>query len=272
STLTCFTLLLSLGAYAAPSTDSVLPSSGSGTTQTFTFSYSDSTGAASLSEVYGLFNWTLSNWSACEFLYSAPLNRIYLINDAGTGWLAAAAPGAVGVLQNSQCALDTSKSSVFGTGNSLVLTISLTFKAALRGSNTVFLYAASNSGLISGWQNRGTWTVTAGSSQPPTVDSVSPSSGSGTTRTFTISYSVPNVPTYLSDFDVLFNFITQLKDCFELVLYLPSNGLFLLDLVSPGLVVPAALWFPRALQIIQCVLESAISSFAGSGNTFNLTV
>ena len=44
-----------------PSTVSVMPSSGSGNSQTFTLQYSDTAGAASLQQVWVYFNATLAN-------------------------------------------------------------------------------------------------------------------------------------------------------------------------------------------------------------------
>jgi hypothetical protein len=50
-------------------------------------------------------------------------------------------------------------SSAAGSGNSLTVTASLSFKLAFSGAKTIYLYAAGSTGLTSGWVSRGTWTA-----------------------------------------------------------------------------------------------------------------
>jgi hypothetical protein len=64
-----------------------------------------------------------------------------------------------GTLQNSQCVLNGSGSSAVGSGNSLTVTASLSFKPALAGAKTIYLYAEGSTGLSSGWVSRGAWTA-----------------------------------------------------------------------------------------------------------------
>ena len=88
-----------------PSAVSVTPYSGSGATQTFTLEYSDTTGAASLNQVYAWFNTQDAANNSCELYYNAASNQINLLNDAATAWLTATL-GAATTLQNSQCSLN----------------------------------------------------------------------------------------------------------------------------------------------------------------------
>jgi hypothetical protein len=85
------TVLLNGGTSVGTVTASaVIPSSGSGASQTFTLEYSDVNGGASLSQVWVWFDSTssLTNLSnSCLIYYDPPLNSIYLENDAGTGWI-----------------------------------------------------------------------------------------------------------------------------------------------------------------------------------------
>jgi len=55
--------------------------------------------------------------------------------------------------------LNGSGSSAVGSGNSLTVTASLSFKASFAGAKTVYLYAQGSTGLSSGWVNSGTWTA-----------------------------------------------------------------------------------------------------------------
>src|SRR5207244_704468 len=97
--------------------------------------------------------------------------------------------GQAGTLQNSQCAVNPTSSSSSGTGNTLTLNIALTFNIAFAGTKNV--YTEVYDGIAdSGWQQRGSWTV-PGASGPPSPVSVAPSSGSGTSQTFTFITSHP---------------------------------------------------------------------------------
>src|SRR5205814_1276232 len=69
-------------------------------------------------------------------------------------------------------------------GNSLILTLAISFAASFGGSKN--LYMEANDGSDSGWQQRGTWTVPA---SLPTTVSVTPSSGTGSSQTFSFLYS-----------------------------------------------------------------------------------
>jgi hypothetical protein len=81
-------------AAAPPIADSAVPSSGSGFSQTFNFTYSDSNGHANLRSVRVLIHHQLSDTqNACYFFYSKADNKLYLYDDASTATLAAVTPG-----------------------------------------------------------------------------------------------------------------------------------------------------------------------------------
>jgi hypothetical protein len=82
-------------------------------------------------------------------------------------------------------------SSVAGSGNNLTVNAALTFQSAFGGAKNVYLYAVDNAELSSNWQQRGTWMVPGVANQPPMTVSVTPSSGSGSSRTFSFVFS-PN--------------------------------------------------------------------------------
>ena len=148
------------GAAGTPSTVSVTPSSGSSATQTFALQYSDTAGAASLTQVWAYFNATLANpaSSACMFYYNTATNQINLLNDNATAWTPATL-GAATTLQNSQCSLNVATATVAPSGNTLTLNVTVTFKLAFAGAKNVYLHAVDVSGSNSGWQQLGGWTV-----------------------------------------------------------------------------------------------------------------
>jgi hypothetical protein len=45
------------------------------------------------------------------------------------------------------------------SGNTLTVTLALTFAPAFSGAKNVYAYAQNGTGINSGWQTRGTWTV-----------------------------------------------------------------------------------------------------------------
>src|SRR5204862_359999 len=100
----------------APTLVSVTPSSGGGSSQTFSFLYSDSKGYASITTLQTLINSSLSASAGCYFLHYPGANVFYLSNDAGTAWLGPAALGSAGSLQNSQCTVNVGSSSPSGSG------------------------------------------------------------------------------------------------------------------------------------------------------------
>ena len=73
------------------------------------------------------------------------------------------------------------------SSTSLTVKAALTFKPIFTTAKTEFLYVADSNNLNSGWQIRGTWTPFPAS--PPTADSISPNSGSGSTQLFQSVYS-----------------------------------------------------------------------------------
>src|SRR5262249_7015628 len=85
-----------------PTSDLVSPTSGTGASQLFTFSYSDPNGDTDLNGVYALFNSTLSGTNACFVFYVRATNLMYMANDLNTAPLAPVTPGTAATLENSQ--------------------------------------------------------------------------------------------------------------------------------------------------------------------------
>ncbi len=171
-----------------PVANSVVPGSGSGPGQRFSFTTSDASGSTYLTQLVVLFAPTLDNANACNLLYDRITNRVSLTYDIPANGSASLTPGANTVITNAQCSLRGANTTVVYTATSMIVTLDLVFNAAYFGAKNVYLYAA-EAGANSGWVAVGSWTVTGGA---PTADSVSPASGSGsnTNFTFTVSDSV----------------------------------------------------------------------------------
>lgn len=151
---------------APPSTAGVIPAAAvslMATTKPFTARYSDRDGYEDLARVQ--FRIETSAGSGANALwtqYDRQLNRIFLVNDAGTGALATSCtPGEALVLENSQGQVDCAAISVSGSGAMLTVQWYLTPKAPLAGgvSHPISMQAADQGNLTSGWVQAGNWTV-----------------------------------------------------------------------------------------------------------------
>jgi len=177
----------------AMATGTVTPASGSGSVQNFAATYSATTanGYHDLRWVEMLIAAATNGGgqSFCFVHYDVVGNAFWLYGDGGF-FLGPVTPGAhSNLLQNSLCALDTSGSSVLGTGSVLTLNANLIFKAG--GARNVYLRGMNLAGVDTGWIQQGTWTVSAAALGTMTVGPSSGSSSNGTQRTFTLTYPDP---------------------------------------------------------------------------------
>jgi len=140
----------------APTADSVLPASGSGTSPNFTFTSSDS---ASQFNVTGMSMLITSGapsvvTNACYLVYNRTTGTIGLYNNAATT-LSTKPIGSSATLSNSQCAVGYTV--MVTSGNSVSFTINVVF-LSFSGAKSVYLQA-NEPNTNSGWVQRGTWTV-----------------------------------------------------------------------------------------------------------------
>ena len=253
-----------------PSTNvSVTPASGTGTTQTFTFVYSDPYGFADVSYVNMLFQTTISGLSSCWVQYVRSTNLLDLVNDSGAGYAGTGTPGVAGTLNNNQCTIDVGASSVSGAGNNLTVTVALTFKAAFNGAKNIYMSVANNSGGFSGWQSKGAWTASA--SLPPTNTSATPSSGSGSTQAFVFAYADPNGAADINYINMLFQ--TQIVGegaCW--VQYLnATNTVYLVADSGSGYAGSAILGTAGTISNSQCTVNTGTSTLSAAGNNLTFT-
>jgi len=142
---------------SAPTAVSVMPNSGSGSAQTFAFTFSDAAGATDISSAQIVINSSLTGANACYlYLFASGTNVIYLANDAGV-FQNGLAIGESGTAQNSQCSVNAGASSISRSGTTLTLNLALTFQPAFAGAKSVYLFVQ-NATLGSGWGQAGSWT------------------------------------------------------------------------------------------------------------------
>jgi DNA-binding beta-propeller fold protein YncE len=124
--------------------------------QSFSAVYSDENGHRDLKHVYLKVGSLVNGMVA---IYYTWLNKLYLVNDAGTGYVGNCTPGVAGTLTNTQGTLDCGLTTVSGAGNDLTVNWSITPKAGYAGTKSLHMFARDNDDLTVGWEDKGDWTI-----------------------------------------------------------------------------------------------------------------
>lgn len=172
----------------APAAVSVTPASGAGASQKFSVVFSDGDGYQDFALAVVLINSALTGNYGCFLLYDPANNAVALLNDNGTAAITVAL-GSNAVAANSQCSLRGADSSSLRAGFSITLNLALSFTPQFAGTKNIYLYAQDRSGMDTGTQIRGTWSIPAQANHAPVAVSVTPSSGSGASQTFRFQFS-----------------------------------------------------------------------------------
>ncbi len=165
--------------------------------------------------------------------YNAVSNKLYLRDDANSAWLGGFAPGSANVIANSQGKLDCALTTVGKQGNDLTIGWRLIANAGWAGTTQkVFLFVRDKDTNSDGWDQPGTWQITAASNAAPVNVSLSPNSGSSavnTARLFTSDVRDANGAADLSI--VLLRATSSGSNAGSLVGYynLKANKLYLLN-------------------------------------------
>jgi len=137
----------------------VTPSTGSGTSQLFSATFTNSRGVSDISYTYlKVATSAAGPTNTCMVRYDRAHGQLTLRDDAGV-WQTLRRFSQGGTQTNSQCTVNFSSSSASSIGQTLTLNVSITFKAAHSGSKNLYLYAESADGSYTDWQQRGTWTI-----------------------------------------------------------------------------------------------------------------
>jgi len=168
-----------VAAAGPPVSTTVVPSSGFGPSQLFSFTASDPRGAGLITGMGMLLSTSTSTVNACSMVYDPTNNVVSLAFNNPASGAASVTPGLPTIVSNSQCSLNGATTTVAVTGTSVVVTVGLTFNAAWAGAKNIYLQASE--GLVStGFVSVGSWTV-SGLTLPI---SVNPASGSSASQSF----------------------------------------------------------------------------------------
>ncbi|MDQ3815969.1 MAG: hypothetical protein M3347_18830, partial [Armatimonadota bacterium] len=209
--------------------------------RTFTTVYVDPNGATDIADARLLISADGDGVNDLYARYDRVNNKLYLMNNAGTGFMGPVTPGSGPPLSNSQGSLNCAATTVSVVGNTLTINWSFTPSASFIGTKNIFLYVRDNGGLQDGFDRFGSWIITSG----PSNLSVTPASGSsaaGTARTLTTRYVDPNGATNIVDARILIspngsgtNALYGRYDCVNKKLYLMnSTGTAFLGGYAPG--------------------------------------
>ena len=260
----------------------ISPGAGNGSTQSFTFTFEDPNGYTDLTVVDVLINNVLDGSGACYIAFapaSATSGSLYLVDDAGDGGYAGGSPISLpssATLQNSQCTISGTGSSVSASGNTLTLTLAVTFASGFGGNKVVYTAARSNS-QNSGWQAMGTWRAPGPVPPGPAVAGMSPARSGSVSQAYTFTFNDTNGWQDIGVANVLINgAIDGRSACY--VAFVPSGSnsgsVFLVDDAGEaggpysGMVLPGS----GTVQNSQCAIDGTRSSIVGSGNTLTVTL
>jgi Metallo-peptidase family M12 len=257
----------------APAVGTVTPSSGSGSSQTFQLKVSDGSGFGDLTSVQMVVDQGLGRASSCYLAYGPPANGLYLLNDNQTQWMGPKALGSSGTLANSQCSVNLGASSASGSGSTLTMNVNLSFSNGFSGAKNVYAYALDSQNQNSGWQTRGTWTVPgAAANAAPAIGTLTPSSGSGSSKTFQLTVSDGNgYGDLISVQMVVDQSLGRTNTCY-LAYGPPANGLYLLNDARTQWMGPMAVGSSGTLGNSQCSVNLGASSASKSGNNLTLNL
>lgn len=256
---------------------SLTPSSGSGVQTTFTAKFSDTLGAADVSEAWLWIAASLTpgdGSSACIVRYNRGANAFYLVDNAGSGWSAGAAPGAATTLSNNRCSLAAATSIVASSGTNFTMSVALTFASSFAGSRNIWASATGGS-TESGWQAAGSWTVPASTAPTVSLSSLTPSSGSGLQATFAAKFSDTLGGSDVAEAWLWIAAAFTPGDGTSACLLRydrGANAFYLIDNAGSGWSGGAAPGAGATLSNNRCGLAAANSSVSSSGTDFTITV
>jgi hypothetical protein len=254
-----------------PASLAVTPSSGTGASQNFQFSYSDGNGHQDIVYAQALINATSSAAGACFLRYSRDANRLYLADDTGFEWTYARSLllDGTGTAQNSQCTISAATISL-PDWDLLVVNVTVTFKPAFIGSKGIWMNAADWVGAVPlVW--RGSYTVTA----PPVTISAAPSSGSGATQAFQFRYADPNGHGDITHGQVIINNVLTGAGACYLTYWRGTERVYLADDAGTGWSLDRSIPLDGTgtAENSQCTLSAATRTIVDANTmTMNVTV
>lgn len=141
-----------------PNSSTANPLAGTASNAVLSFTYRAQGSHTNLQTVWGLTNTELNGAGACYFAYHSPTNQLFLIPDNGDGTQAQSIPlPGSGSIENSQCRINAFGSVVNRSGDTLSLSLNVTFKAGFNGPKVIWTAASTLANVVSPWRAAGAW-------------------------------------------------------------------------------------------------------------------
>ena len=248
-----------------PAPVAVNPASGTSSGETFVFTF---TSYQNLSVANILMNDFLDGRSACYLAYSAVFNLLYLVADDGATLLPGQSMAAAGTTSNSQCTVSWTNAPFTGDGNTLTLTLTISFNASFGGNKVIYQAAVSTGSHTSGWQTLGVIQV-PGAAQTTTtvVNGMSPARGKGLQgANFTFNFSDTKGSQDLGVMNILINNFLDGRHACYLAYSRPHNTLYLVNDTGDALLPGQSLDLGLSLSNGQCSVSWAGNPFPAAGS------
>jgi subtilisin family serine protease len=257
---------------AQPSATDSGPIAGSGASQTLTFQFSHPQGFTQLGVLNVLINTALNGGNACYVAYSQPAGVLFLVNDGGpdAGLSAPLTLGSAATVQNSQCTVHGTGSSAQGSGNTLTLTLRLTFAPTFTGSKVIYTAARDTGTGNTGWKTLGASQIPEFSPALPRTDPLSPATITAAAQTVSATY---RSATGITTAWLLINSAVNAGQACYVAYFAPGNLLLLYPDNGDG---ANALTMPltgtNAVENSQCRISAQGSSATTAGGVLTLNL
>lgn len=248
------------------------PNSGTFPSTLFVVRAVDANQATDIKELHLLANESLSYPNSCYVVYNQQTNQLKLLNDTTTVFLGPVTPGVSGTLENSSCLLSAGYSAATKSGDSLTLSVYLSFKDTAAGGNNLWTLVSDQSNAFLGWQSQGSFTVPIGPAYvKPAAQSVTVSP-EGTKLRFTLTGTDANGGEDIKDFYFLANAtLSNPSGCYVLIRRVAEQVLLLND-AGNAWVGSGAIGASQVLENSQCQINLAEVSTSFEGTTAQATL
>jgi hypothetical protein len=256
-----------------PTADSVTPSAGGGSSQTFALQFSNPNGYQDIGTIYFYFVPPSGANGNCAFFYDATRGGLFLFTQDFSNSYGPLAPGSSSTIQHVACSVTGTNFSVTTSGNHLTLSVPITFKQQFAGKAYIHANTSSlHTGLGTGDITLGSYNVTFYINSPPTADSVTPSAAAGSSQTFTLQFSDPNG--YQDINTIYFYFVPPSGANGNCAFFYDATrgGLFLFTQDFSNSYGPLAPGSSSTIQHVACSVTGTNLAVSTSGNTLTLSV
>jgi hypothetical protein len=182
-------------------------------------------------------------------------------------------PGSAASVSNGQCTISGQGTSAVISGNSLTLTLAVSFAASFRGNRVIYTAAQSVSNITSGWQTMGAALVPEAALSYPRANALTPPTATAASQTLTATFQdVSNVNNLQTVWLLMNTAVDALQACY-IAYFVPGNLLFLYPDNGDGSQATAiALSGSNTIENSYCRINAQGSSAVRAGNQLTLTL